>query len=220
MNDFLSGDISSGEQKNQDKPIGEINLLFNILMQDAIPFPLNLKSFVIDSRIGGRCLYLIESGNFMVLRCIDNMHYGTGVGPSILGLQEIFSTAPWHYVKLLGPAKVWQVSLDLAYNRIDSANAWKSVSMLMSYYLRRVIVHEENILGKSSYEIICYCLKEYMKYRDVYIGNNIGLVNFILSATNLSRSLVNRIISELRIGGYISVEKGKLVKISHLPLKY
>ncbi len=71
----------------------------------------------------------------------------------------------------------------------------------------------------SSYEIIRFQLQELMNESE-RIRTSITAANYIKSRTYLSRSGIMRIIAELREAGYIELNRGILVAIKHLPLKY
>lgn len=202
------------------KPDDTILRLFNILVKDGISTNVKTKHFIIDTRINGGNVFLIEQGYFSIRRCVDDIHVSTGCGPAVLGLQEIFSPAPWHYIKLLGPAKVWRIPVDVAHQRINSSNAWRDVAEILSYYLRSIIFHEECVVGKTSYELVVFCMREYLKFKGVYMENKIGIVKYIMDSTGLSRSQVFGMVSNLKKGGYIETSHGKLIEVHYLPEKY
>ena len=58
-------------------------------------------------------------------------------------------------------------------------------------------------------------MSENEKYR-----NNITAENYIRDKTNLSRSGIMRILSELKEGGYIEINRGILIKVHQLPEKF
>ncbi|WP_237584635.1 helix-turn-helix domain-containing protein [Cronobacter muytjensii] len=49
---------------------------------------------------------------------------------------------------------------------------------------------------------------------------NINASQYITSTTNLSKSYVMKVIQELRIGGYVEIQRGRLITIGKLPQKY
>ncbi|WNY81269.1 helix-turn-helix domain-containing protein [Cronobacter dublinensis] len=48
----------------------------------------------------------------------------------------------------------------------------------------------------------------------------INASQYITSTTNLSKSYVMKVIQELRKGGYIEIQRGRLFSIGKLPQKY
>ena len=49
---------------------------------------------------------------------------------------------------------------------------------------------------------------------------DIGVMNYIHQRTRISRSVVAEVLAALRKGGYIEMNKGKLVAINRLPSEY
>ncbi|WP_320339062.1 helix-turn-helix domain-containing protein [Enterobacter asburiae] len=47
-----------------------------------------------------------------------------------------------------------------------------------------------------------------------------SIFSFILSRTSISRSSLNKILKDLYKGGYITLNRGKLVALKKLPSKY
>ncbi|MCU3137330.1 helix-turn-helix domain-containing protein [Enterobacter cloacae] len=55
---------------------------------------------------------------------------------------------------------------------------------------------------------------------DEALSAYINVSDYILEKTRLSRSRVIKILGDLRIGGYIEINRGILIKINKLPEKY
>ncbi|EOC5256349.1 helix-turn-helix domain-containing protein [Enterobacter asburiae] len=55
---------------------------------------------------------------------------------------------------------------------------------------------------------------------DEALSAYINVSDYILEKTRLSRSHVIKILGDLRIGGYIEINRGILIKINKLPEKY
>lgn len=55
---------------------------------------------------------------------------------------------------------------------------------------------------------------------DEALSAYINVSDYILEKTRLSRSRVIKILGDLRIGGYIEINQGILIKINKLPEKY
>ena len=64
-------------------------------------------------------------------------------------------------------------------------------------------------------------LFRYLYRQNAHKGETEGLALFIIRRTNLSRTHVFRVLAELKAGGYITMERGKLVSIDRpLPEDY
>lgn len=101
---------------------------------------------------------------------------------------------------MLEPGKVYAIPIEEARLMIDKNGVWKAVANILAYFLRRSLVREQKMIAQTTYQIVCYRLNMYMKNRDVYIKNNIGIAKFILRSTFLSRSQVYNILSNLSKG--------------------
>ena len=55
---------------------------------------------------------------------------------------------------------------------------------------------------------------------DARLRNSITAENYIRDKTNLSRSGIMRILSELKEGGYIEINRGILMMVHQLPEKF
>lgn len=102
---------------------------------------------------------------------------------------------------------------------IANDNLWEHFARLLMYSASRVYEHCAMISQLSAYDIICTQLVELMQEPES-IREHTTAANYIKSRTWLSRSGIMRILSELRTGGYITMQRGVLQEINHLPLKY
>ncbi|MGU3414137.1 helix-turn-helix domain-containing protein [Enterobacteriaceae bacterium C34A] len=73
----------------------------------------------------------------------------------------------------------------------------------------------------TSYQTIKPMLSRYLYRSQTHQNEREGIAAFIMRRTNLSRTHVFRVLADLKEGGYITVEKGKLVSINKtLPEEY
>ncbi|MBB1201627.1 Crp/Fnr family transcriptional regulator [Enterobacteriaceae bacterium 89] len=73
----------------------------------------------------------------------------------------------------------------------------------------------------TSYQTIKPMLFRYLYRQQTHQGEREGVAAFIMRRTTLSRTHVFRVLADLKEGGYITVEKGKLVSINKtLPEDY
>lgn len=75
------------------------------------------------------------------------------------------------------------------------------------------------LIGNNSYDQIRATLISMTKW-DEALRSRIGVMNYIHQRTRISRSVVAEILAALRKGGYIEMNKGKLVCINRLPFEY
>jgi len=75
-------------------------------------------------------------------------------------------------------------------------------------------MREQELMGVDSYLMVRTLLMELAGYPEAY-RRKINVLNFILRRTNLSRSRIMSILSELRKGDYITIHRGVLRTIAH-----
>lgn len=75
------------------------------------------------------------------------------------------------------------------------------------------------LIGKNSYEQIRSTLMSMIEWEDG-LRSRIGVMNYIHQRTRISRSVVAEVLAALRKGGYIEMNKGKLMGINRLPSEY
>ena len=165
-----------------------------------------------------RQCFLLLHGSVALHRRGDGIVLNSESAPFILGVSSQFSSEHL-YVRALETSEVASVSL-ACFNRIVAQqNLWEHFSNLLIYTASRVYEHCAQISQMSAYDIIRFQLVEMMQEPEA-IRQNITAAAYIKSRTYLSRSGIMRILAELRTGKYITMERGVLVEIHHLPRKY
>ena len=103
---------------------------------------------------------------------------------------------------------------------VDRQGLWKEVALVMAIYLEAMSMRTAFLTASTAYETVCNTL-QLLDGHSEEIRTDIAAVNFVLERTKLSRSIVSKIISDLRTGGYIETERGRLVGIVRsFPLRY
>ncbi|HIE5379611.1 TPA: helix-turn-helix domain-containing protein, partial [Enterobacter hormaechei] len=148
----------------------------------------------------------------------DGIVLNSESAPFILGVSSQLSSEHL-YVRALETSEVASVSLACFNHVVAQQNLWEHFSNLLIYTASRVYEHCAQISQMSAYDIIRFQLVELMQEPEA-IRQNITAAAYIKSRTYLSRSGIMRILAELRTGKYITMERGVLVEIHHLPRKY
>lgn len=168
---------------------------------------------------GHRVCYLLHEGSVTLNRRGDGMVLNSEQAMFVLGVSNQFSGTENLYIRVNENALMSRLSLERFNLLIESFGLWDSLCKLLIYTASRVYDHCTLVSQMSSYEIIRYQLMELMKETD-RIRNNITAANYIQSRTYLSRSGIMRILAELRDASYIELDRGVLVAMKNLPLKY
>lgn len=165
-----------------------------------------------------RQCFLLLQGSVALHRRGDGIVLNSESAPFILGVSSQFSTEHL-YVRALETAEIARISLDRFNQIVAQQDLWEHFSKLLIYTASRVFEHCAQISQMSAYDIIRFQLVELMQEPDA-IRQNITAAAYIKSRTYLSRSGIMRILAELRTGKYITMERGVLLDIHHLPRKY
>ena len=122
-------------------------------------------------------------------------------------------------MRALETSEIARVPLDCFNHIVAQLDLWEHFSKLLIYTASRVYEHCAQISQMSAYDIIRFQLVELMQEPDA-IRQKITAAAHIKRRTYLSRSGIMRILAELRTGKYITMERGILLDINHLPRKY
>ncbi|HHL5961412.1 TPA: helix-turn-helix domain-containing protein [Klebsiella variicola] len=165
-----------------------------------------------------RQCFLLLQGSVALHRRGDGIVLNSESAPFILGVSSQFSSEHL-YVRALETSEIARVPLDCFNHIVAHLELWEHFSKLLIYTASRVYEHCAQISQMSAYDIIRFQLVELMQEPDA-IRQKITAAAYIKSRTYLSRSGIMRILAELRTGKYITMERGILLDINHLPRKY
>lgn len=165
-----------------------------------------------------RQCFLLLQGSVALHRRGDGIVLNSESAPFILGVSSQFSSEHL-YVRALETSEIARVPLDCFNHIVAQLDLWEHFSKLLIYTTSRVYEHCAQISQMSAYDIIRFQLVELMQEPDA-IRQKITAAAYIKSRTYLSRSGIMRILAELRTGKYITMERGILLDINHLPRKY
>ncbi|EIY5156744.1 helix-turn-helix domain-containing protein [Klebsiella variicola] len=165
-----------------------------------------------------RQCFLLLQGSVALHRRGDGIVLNSESAPFILGVSSQFSSEHL-YVRALETSEIARVPLDCFNHIVAHLDLWEHFSKLLIYTASRVYEHCAQISQMSAYDIIRFQLVELMQEPDA-IRQKITAAAYIKSRTYLSRSGIMRILAELRTGKYITMERGILLDINHLPRKY
>ena len=165
-----------------------------------------------------RQCFLLLQGSVALHRRGDGIVLNSESAPFILGVSSQFSSEHL-YVRALETSEIARVPLDCFNHIVAQLDLWEHFSKLLIYTASRVYEHCAQISQMSAYDIIRFQLVELMQEPDA-IRQKITAAAYIKSRAYLSRSWIMRILAELRTGKYITMERGILLDINHLPRKY
>lgn len=166
-----------------------------------------------------RYCYLLSSGSITLNRRGDGMVLGSQQPPFILGVSNQLSGCENLYIRAMEPTQLFRLPLERFNLLVNKFDLWESFCHLLIYTASHVYERCTVAAKMSSYDIIKFQLQQLMLEPE-RTRSRMTAANFITDRTFLSRSGVMRILSHLRDAGYITLQRGILIDIHHLPERY
>ncbi|MGT8857971.1 helix-turn-helix domain-containing protein [Enterobacter sp. 186315] len=218
--DELNGDaLHAFSFAHNTKPTLATETLFNALMPAGKPFELEQgKTHYLSPDRENAGIILFEHGICSICHVGNDLFISSMFSPAILGLIDGYSvfyevpSRPQHYLYAETLCYGKFVALNDFVRICDEQNLWHDVARILAHRLMVMSAREEELLGVDSYLKVRTLLIELNAYPEEY-RLQIQVLNFIQRRTNISRSRVMAILSELRKGEYITIDNGKLIAI-------
>jgi len=209
------------DEKNilNPKPLIEIEALISSLNPFSNKLETKPRQIINYMDSDERKCFLLHKGNVSLYRSVDGMVLNTESAPFIFGMSTQLMDQEYLYIRTHDESVVSWMPLDLANKIIAKEGLWKELSTQLIYSITRVYDHCTKISSLSSYDIIRYQLYELISETEE-MRSSVSIANYIQSRTFLSRSSIMKILAQLKTGGYITTERGCLIGINNIPLKY
>lgn len=162
---------------------------------------------------------ILHEGMIAIYRSKDHLLMRYSQGPMILGMNDLININENMYIKSLGDIRYEIIPMAQFNEIIDRENLWKEVAHILMYGIKRLVQAHQTTAGLTTYELIKNNLFNLMQESNE-IRLNISASDYIREKTHLSRSRVMKILGELKIGGYIEIKRGTLMKVNKLPQEF
>lgn len=174
----------------------------------------------LDLQINGQGMcYLILEGTIAVYRRSDDMMLSTARSPAVFGLANLTDIYFNDYIKTVSPCLIGTLTAERVNEIIKEKALWGLLSQQLIFVYSRLYNNVMPQGAPTAYEMIRQQLVKLMEEDESY-RLSVTAERYIREKTQLSRSGVMRILAELRTGKYITMERGVLIDIHHLPRKY
>lgn len=200
------------------KPLDGIERLMAVLLPEADKIVARRpRSF----HKNGTEIYLLTSGNFWLHRRADDLQMSMAKAPHIFGLAElVIPVGDTTYVKFAADCEVFALSGARAQALLNQQPMlWQDVTKVLAFHLHFSTWRDLHLLNDNAYDTLRGKLLELEKHDEAF-RKETTILNYVLGSTKLSRSTILRIMKDLTEGGYVETQRGKLVRIVHLPLRY
>ncbi len=161
------------------------------------------------------------SGSLALTRDWDNLIFFETNRSNIFGISLQPNNARFEHFRLIikEDSLVKRISRADFLAVIEEQKLWKELSHVISFYYYVLLWKNYHFYAADSYMLV---RKSLITLGEMPLESriNINASQYITSTTNLSKSYVMKVIQELRKGGYIEIQRGRLITIGKLPQKY
>ncbi|MEX9254839.1 helix-turn-helix domain-containing protein [Pseudenterobacter timonensis] len=164
-------------------------------------------------------IHIILEGNVEFRRESDELCVFSLRGHCIFGIASIYYKATHMYGLVRDKTVVRSIRKEEFLEVITQQNLWPELSEVMAWYICLMSKRDDLLVARSAYSVV----REFLLEINELIVNqqrDINVYDYIQEYTNLARSTIIKILSDLKKGRYIVVEKGRLLNITTLPERY
>lgn len=191
---------------------------------DAISQPDNIKKGRIRQITpinyhGEKICFILHEGSVGIYRGRDQLLISHAHAPILLGMNFLAEANVDFILQARTPIRYEVIPVSHVKEIIERENLWEDAAYYYMFTIKRLMSAHNNSAGLSTYELIRLNLAALMD-EDDSIRLSVSASDYIQEKTNLSRSRVMKILSDLKTGGYIDTHRGVLINIKSLPDKY
>lgn len=197
-------------------PDEEIN---TIIAATSICESVVLKKWQKISTADSNYIHIIVSGEVEFRRESDELCMFTLNGNGIFGLSSIYCDSQHMYGLVRSTTVVRSIKKETFNQILSDNNLWPALSRVLSWYICLLSKRDNILVARSAYAIVREFLLEINEIM-VQQQRAVNIYDYIQEYTSLARSTIIKILSDLKKGGYIAVDKGRLLNITSLPEKY
>lgn len=140
-------------------------------------------------------------------------------GQCIFGLSSIYYNSSHMYGLVRANTVVRSIDKEEFMALMTDKNLWPQLTKVLSWYICMLSKRDDVLVARSAYSVVREFLLE-INELIVHHQRDINVYDYIQEYTNLARSTIIKILSDLKKGQYIVVEKGRLLNLTTLPEKY
>lgn len=203
------------------KPLSEFKRLEQCLKAESTPFKASAHNIIYNECFEKeQHTFVIQTGIVAIHRRHDDLLLGIVTTPFILGLTAGMMEHQQEYTMVAhSSCSGFYLPAATARQLIQQSHLWHDAFCWLSWINQILEKRDMQLVGNNSYSQIRAMLLDMAEW-DETLRSKIGVMNHIQRSTRISRSVVAEVLSALRQGNYISMKRGKLVSINHLPAEY
>lgn len=147
------------------------------------------------------------------------MMLSTARSPAVFGLANLTDIYFNDYIKTVSPCLIGTLTTARVNEIIKDKALWGLLSKQLMFVYSRLYNNVMPQGAPTAYEMIRQQLIKLMEEDESY-RSSVTAERYIREKTQLSRSGVMRILADLKTGGFIEIEEGRLIRINKLPARY
>jgi len=164
-------------------------------------------------------IHVIVSGEVEFRRSSDDLCVFTLQGQCIFGLSAIFYNSAHMHGVVRTNTVIRTIHKDEFQRLMTQQGLWPELTKVLAWYICMLSKRDDVLVARSAYSVVREFLIE-INELIVQQQRDINIYDYIQEYTNLARSTIIKILSDLKKGQYIVVEKGRLLSLTTLPEKY
>ncbi|MCS2158151.1 helix-turn-helix domain-containing protein [Scandinavium sp. H11S7] len=168
---------------------------------------------------GVNLCYILLSGLVKVGRSTDDFVISSITTPNILGISNSVPHESGLYIETVSEARIATLPTARANEIIAQNNAWELLAGHMTVIASNLYKKSVLMTAATTYDVMKFQLIALMQ-EPADLRESHSAAKYILERTRLSRSTVMKMLSQLKLGGYIEIEDGVLKTVHRLPDKY
>ena len=206
---------------SSSKPLSEFMALDKKMSQTGTHFQIVAGDMLLPANCTmNDVTVVIQQGVVSLHRSEAHVLYGIVHGPSIFGLASAANVIRNEYQLVAeSHCRGYYLSSRETLKCLERYQLWREAFYWMTWQTRMLEMRDRQLIGTNHYHQIRSTLLMMIDWDDA-IRSRIGVLNYIQQRTRISRSVIAEVLSALRKGEYIEMNKGKLVNITRLPTHY
>lgn len=165
-------------------------------------------------------IWFFSEGTIVLHREVDDLLMEVISAPTCIGLSNILQPSQIKYrLTTQTDCKGFNIPTSLALEIIEKNKLWQPVCHWTAFLLHSLENRDARFIGATKYSQIRATLL-IMDSWSPELRERTGVITFVQKRTKISRSVIAEILSALRKGNYIEMDKGKLKSVNRLPTSY
>lgn len=203
------------------KPLAQLEIIRSRLVGAGKKFSLPAGSEIsMFNEKNEQLIFFFKEGSFVLYREMDDLLMELVSSPTLIGLASILQSSQFKYrVITQTDCQGFTLPASLALEIIEKNKIWQSVCYWTTFLLHSLEHRDARFIGATTYSQIRTTLL-IMDSWSSELRERTGVINFVQKRTKISRSVIAEVLSALRKGNYIEMDKGKLKVVNRLPSSY